>query len=294
MSSAMASVDASRSVESEVQSVGPIADVPAPLPRIDPTLDPRHRAWDRPLVSPAVPALVVLPTYNEVENIAEVLAKVRAAVPDARILVVDDGSPDGTADLAEHLGVELGNIEVLRRSGKQGLGSAYRAGFRWGLDHGLEVLVEMDSDLSHDPAALPSLLAAVDNGADLAIGSRYVPGGSIPDWAWHRRMLSRWGNRYAGAMLGMKVRDATAGYRAYRAGCLRTIDLDTVKADGYGFQIEMAYRVSRGGGVIVEVPIAFIDRVRGTSKMSGRIVVEALRLVTVWGIRDRLLHRSRR
>ncbi|MGE0309148.1 MAG: polyprenol monophosphomannose synthase [Acidimicrobiia bacterium] len=298
MSSAMASVEASRSVQSPSESdgdlVGAVVDVPAPLERVDPTTDPRHRAWDRPLVSPAVPALVVLPTYNEVENIAEVLTKVRAAVPDARILVVDDGSPDGTADLAEHLGVELGNIEVLRRSGKQGLGSAYRAGFRWGLDHGLEILVEMDSDLSHDPAALPSLLAAVEGGADLAIGSRYVPGGSIPDWAWHRRKLSRWGNRYAGAVLGMKVRDATAGYRAYRAGCLRNIDLDTVKADGYGFQIEMAYRVSRAGGVIVEVPIAFVDRVRGTSKMSGRIVVEALRLVTLWGVRDRLLHRSRR
>jgi dolichol-phosphate mannosyltransferase len=243
------------------------------------------------LVSPAVPTVVVLPTYNEAENIGDVLARVRVAVPDARVLVVDDNSPDGTADLAEHAALALGNIEVLRRPGKAGLGSAYRAGFRWGMEHGADVLVEMDSDLSHDPASLPSLLAALDHGADLAIGSRYVPGGSIPNWAWHRRWLSRWGNRYAAGVLGLGVRDATAGFRAYRVEVLRKIDLDTVRADGYGFQIEMAYRVFGNGGRIVEVPIAFVDRVRGTSKMSGRIVVEALELVTWWGIRDRLLRR---
>ena len=236
--------------------------------------------------------LVVLPTYNEALNIEEVIEKVRAAVPHAQILVVDDGSPDGTADLAEELGRELGSVSVLRRSGKAGLGSAYRAGFREGLARDHDVMIEMDSDLQHDPAALPSLLAAIDDGADLAIGSRYVAGGTIPDWALHRRLLSRWGNRYAGFVLGLPVRDVTAGFRAYRATALEKIDLDAVKADGYGFQIEMAYAVKRTGGRIVEVPISFSDRVRGTSKMSSRIVVEALGLVTWWGIRDRLLRRG--
>ena len=238
--------------------------------------------------------LVVLPTYNEALNIAEVLTKTRAAVPDAEVLVVDDGSPDGTADLAEALGKELEQIQVLRRPGKAGLGSAYRAGFRVGLDRGLDVMIEMDSDLSHDPAALPSLLAAIDEGADLVIGSRYVPGGSIPNWRLHRRLLSRWGNRYAAAVLNLDVHDCTAGYRAYRATLLNRIDLDAVRADGYGFQIEMTYVVSQAGGKIVEVPISFSDRVRGTSKMSGRIVVEAMVLVTWWGIRDRVLRPIRR
>ena len=241
----------------------------------------------------AVRPLVVLPTFNEALNIADVLEKVRAAVPDAQILVVDDGSPDGTADLAEQLGRELGNVTVMRRAAKAGLGSAYRAGFREGLARELDVMVEMDSDLSHDPAALPSLLAAIDEGADLVIGSRYVPGGTIPNWGLHRRLLSRWGNRYAGFVLGLPVRDATAGYRAYRASALQKVDLDAIRADGYGFQIEMAYAVQRSGGRIVEVPISFSDRVRGTSKMSSRIVVEALGLVTWWGIRDRLLHRGK-
>jgi dolichol-phosphate mannosyltransferase len=231
----------------------------------------------------------VLPTYNEALNIAEVLGKVRASVPTAEILVVDDGSPDGTADVAEELAEQLHQIGVLRRPEKAGLGSAYRAGFRVGLDRGLDVMVEMDSDLSHDPAALPSLLAAIDEGADLVIGSRYVPGGSIPNWRLHRRLLSRWGNRYAAAVLRLGVRDSTGGYRAYRATVLKAIDLEGVRADGYGFQIEMAYAVARVGGTIVEVPISFSDRLRGTSKMSGRIVVEAMVLVTWWGIRDRVV-----
>lgn len=238
--------------------------------------------------------LVVLPTYQEAANIADVLRRLRAAVPDAEVLVVDDGSPDGTADLAEAMDGELGSIGVLRRAAKAGLGSAYRAGFRRGLADGFDTLVEMDADLSHDPAALPGLLAAVErDGADLAIGSRYVPGGEIPNWAWHRRALSRWGNRYAAAVLGLPVADATAGYRAYAATALSKIDLDRVRADGYGFQIEMAYAVHRQGGVIHEIPITFKDRVRGTSKMSGRIVVEALLLVTWWGIRDRVARRRR-
>ena len=232
--------------------------------------------------------LVIIPTYDEAENIADVLGRVRAAVPDAHVLVVDDNSPDGTGDLVEAMAVDDPNLHLLRRAGKAGLGSAYRAGFAWGADEGFEVMVEMDADLSHDPAALPSLLARVEDGADLAIGSRYVPGGSIPDWKWHRKALSRWGNRYAGAVLSLDVADATAGYRAYRASALADIDLDSVRADGYGFQIEMADRVARNGGRIDEVPISFTDRTRGTSKMSGRIVVEALVLVTWWGVRRRV------
>ncbi len=240
----------------------------------------------------AVPALVVVPTYNELDNIVEVLERIRAAVPEAHVAVVDDASPDGTGDVAKAIAAELGQVEVLRRSGKEGLGAAYRTGFTYGLEHGFDPLVEMDADLSHDPDVLPALLAAVEHGADLAIGSRYVPGGSVPQWTWHRRLLSRWGNRYAAGALGLAVNDATSGFRAYRAPMLAQIDLGAVRADGYGFQIEMTYRVVRRGGRVVEVPIAFVERSRGTSKMSGRIVVEALALVTGWGMRDRLLRRG--
>jgi dolichol-phosphate mannosyltransferase len=240
-------------------------------------------------------ALVVLPTYQEAANIVTVLRRVRAAAPSVQILVVDDGSPDGTAELADTVGAELGQIEVMRRPAKSGLGSAYRDGFRLGMERGLEVLVEMDADLSHDPAVLPDLLAAVEGGADLAIGSRYVPGGSIPaNWPWHRRALSRWANRYAAAMLRLPVRDATAGFRAYRADILRRIELTTVTTDGYGFQIDMAYRVHRAGGRIVEVPIDFVDRTLGSSKMSTNIIVEAWLAVTYWGLRDRVKRRRPR
>jgi len=238
--------------------------------------------------------LVVLPTYDEAENIAVVLGRIRTALPEAHVLVVDDGSPDGTADLAEAEAAELGQIDVLRRTGKAGLGSAYRAGFAWGLERGHDVLIEMDADLSHDPDDLPSLVAATEYGADLAIGSRYVPGGSIPDWSWHRRFLSRWGNRYSAGVLGLAVNDATSGFRAYQAEVLEKLDLERIQADGYTFQIEMAYEVVRLGGRIIEVPISFRDRVRGTSKMSGAIVLEALALVTWWGIRDRVLRRRHR
>ena len=236
-------------------------------------------------------ALVVLPTYQEAENIAEVLRRVRAAAPGADVLVVDDSSPDGTAAMARAVGGELGGIDVLVRSTKSGLGSAYRAGFAEGLARGYDILVEMDSDLSHDPARLPALLRAVEGGADLVVGSRYVPGGLIPSWPFHRRWLSRWGNRYADFVLRLSVHDATSGFRAYAAGTLRGIDLGSVRADGYGFQIEMAYRVSSNGGRIVELPIEFVDRQRGTSKMSLRIFAEALVLVTWWGLRDRALRR---
>jgi dolichol-phosphate mannosyltransferase len=238
-----------------------------------------------------VRALVVLPTYEEAENIAEVLRRLRAAAPGTDVLVVDDSSPDGTAAVAKAIGLELGGVDVMVRPAKSGLGSAYRDGFAEGLARGYDVLVEMDSDLSHDPARLPALLHTVEAGADLAIGSRYVPGGTIPNWPAHRRLLSQWGNRYAGFVLDMSVRDATSGFRAYSASILRRIDVGSVKADGYGFQIEMAYRVAAAGGRIAEVSIEFRDRVRGTSKMSFRIIAEALTLVTWWGVRDRVVGR---
>ena len=232
--------------------------------------------------------LVVLPTYNEAENIVEVLDRIRAASSTLDVLVVDDGSPDGTAELAEKWGIENDGVQILRRTEKSGLGSAYRAGFAEGLAQGYDILIEMDSDLQHDPAMLPALVHAVEDGAHLAIGSRYVPGGEVPEWKFSRRFISQAGNLYASVVLGMHVRDATAGFRAYSADALAAIDLPSVKADGYGFQIEMAYHVSRNKGRIVEVPITFGERQRGTSKMSSRIVVEALWLVTWWGLRDRI------
>ena len=228
--------------------------------------------------------LVVLPTYNESENIDHVLRRVRSAVPAATVLVVDDGSPDGTADIAEIAAKELGNIEVLRRGGKSGLGSAYRAGFRWGLDRGFDACIEMDADLSHEPEAIPSLVAPLADGHELVIGSRYIPGGVIPNWAWHRRLLSRGGNLYASSVLGLGVADATAGFRAYASTLLRRLDLDAVRAEGYGFQIEMTYEAKKAGASVLEVPIRFVDRVEGESKMSAFIVVEALGLVTLWGV----------
>jgi dolichol-phosphate mannosyltransferase len=231
----------------------------------------------------AVKALVVLPTYNEAGTIEEVISGIQQAVPGVEVLVVDDSSPDGTAEVAEKIGAESGGVHVLRRPRRLGLGSAYREGFAWGLDRGAEALVEMDSDLSHDPGELPRLLAALDD-CELAIGSRYVPGGSIPQWGLHRRLLSRLGNWYSSFMLGLDVRDLTAGYRAYRAEALRGIDLGQIRADGYGFQIEMAYRVAQNGGRIREVPSRFVDREIGESKMSSRIVVEALLLVTRMGV----------
>ncbi|HLI43225.1 MAG TPA: polyprenol monophosphomannose synthase [Acidimicrobiales bacterium] len=234
--------------------------------------------------------LVVLPTYNEAENISNVLALVRRSLPEASVLVVDDNSPDGTADLAEKAGQDLGGIEVLRRPGKSGLGSAYRDGFRWGLERGYDVLVEMDSDLSHDPAALPSIVAPLEAGKDVVIGSRYVPGGSIPDWSLSRRLISRGGNVFAAVMLGLPVKDSTAGYRAYAARILEKVDLSAIRADSYGFQIEMTYRTLQAGAEIEEVPIRFVDRTLGSSKMSTYTVAEAFALVTLWGI-ERLARR---
>lgn len=232
-------------------------------------------------------SLVVLPTYEEAGNIAGMLSALREKT-DVDILVVDDGSPDGTAEIAESEGSRLGRVTVSRRHRKQGLGSAYRHGFAWGLERGYEVLMEMDADFSHDPGDVPRLVSAVEQGADLVIGSRYVPGGSIPAWSWHRRALSSWGNAYARLALGIDVKDMTAGFRAYRASVLSRVPLERVAADGYGFQIEMVREMVKAGASVVEIPISFSERTAGTSKMSGRIVAEALGSVTKWGLEDRL------
>lgn len=231
--------------------------------------------------------LVVVPTYQEAENIEQMANRVRDVVPDADLLVVDDNSPDGTGDLAEKVGIERGQISVLRRPNKDGLGNAYRAGLAQGLADGYEVLIQMDADFSHDPQDLTRLLAAIEDGADVAIGSRYVKGGSIPHWPAYRRALSRYGNQYVVLMLRLGIHDATSGFRAYRAGALRAIRFDTTQANHYTFQTELSYRLARWGGKVVEMPIAFTDRVRGTSKMPAATIVESMGMVTWWGIRDR-------
>jgi dolichol-phosphate mannosyltransferase len=237
--------------------------------------------------------LVVIPTYNESENIERMLHRIHECLPGAGVLVVDDGSPDGTADLVKGVAAQLPDVHLLSRPGKSGLGSAYRAGFAWGLERGYDACIEIDADFSHDPAALPTLVAPLEEGFDVAIGSRYVEGGSIPNWAWHRHLLSRGGNAYASAVLGLGVADSTAGYRAYSARYLRQLDLDRIRAEGYGFQIEMTYRAIQHGATVTEVPISFVDRAAGESKMSSFIVVEALGLVTWWGL-GRIAHGVRR
>jgi dolichol-phosphate mannosyltransferase len=238
--------------------------------------------------------LVVVPTYQEADNVREVLRRARTALPDAHLLVVDDDSPDGTGDVVEAVAAELGQIHLLRRDAKSGLGSAYRAGFAWGIERGDEILCQMDADLSHDPAALPEIVGPVAAGdADIVIGSRYVPGGSIPHWPRLRRALSKYGNRYAALLLGLKLHDATSGFRAYRTDALQAIDYADTRSRGYGFQIETAYRLWQWGGRLVEVPITFTDRVRGNSKMSLAVAGEELGLVTWWGVRDFALRRRR-
>lgn len=231
-------------------------------------------------------AVVVLPTYNERENIVTLLRAVREAVPEADLLVVDDNSPDGTATLVEETAAELGQIKLLRRAGKQGLGSAYRQGFSVALDEGYDVVVSMDVDFSHDPAVVPELLRLIDAGADAVIGSRYVPGGATVDWPLHRRLLSRWGNRYTSFVLRLQVGDCTSGFRAYRADALRAIDPASTTAEGYAFLTELVRRLVRQGARVTETPIVFSDRRYGESKMSGRIVAESMLLVTRWALRD--------
>jgi dolichol-phosphate mannosyltransferase len=233
-----------------------------------------------------VRTVVVLPTYNEVENIAAMLAAVRDAVPSADIIVVDDHSPDGTAAVAETVAADLGQIKLLRRPGKHGLGSAYRNGFATALDEGYDRIVSMDVDFSHDPAAIPEMLRLIDAGAAAVIGSRYVPGGSTVNWSLRRRALSRWGNRYTSLVLRLQIRDCTSGFRAYRADALRAISPSTTTAEGYAFLTELVRRLVRGGFKVMETPIVFLDRQRGTSKMSGHIIAESMVLVSRWGLRD--------
>lgn len=227
------------------------------------------------------PVVVIIPTYNESDNLEDIVSRTRGAVPDADILVVDDNSPDGTGELAEKLAVTDDHVRVLHRTQKAGLGAAYLAGFDWALERGYAVMVEMDADGSHDPAELPALLAALAN-ADLAVGSRWVAGGTVRNWPRSREILSRGGNAYARIMLRLSVHDATGGYRAYRAATLRRIGLHDVRSQGYCFQIELTLRTVRAGLTIAEVPITFTERARGTSKMSRAIVAEALWRVTVW------------
>lgn len=240
--------------------------------------------------------LVVIPTYNERASLPGIVARVRAATPEVDILVTDDNSPDGTGALADDLAEADPHMHVLHRPGKQGLGAAYLAGFTWGLDRGYDVLVEMDADGSHRPEDLPALLAALQD-ADLVLGSRWVPGGKVVNWPKSREVLSRGGNAYTRIALGIPIRDATGGYRAFRAETLRGLGLAGVESQGYCFQVDLAWRALQAGYRVVEVPITFVEREQGTSKMSRAIVAEALWRVTAWGARSRwrrLTGRSRK
>ncbi|MDR6119514.1 dolichol-phosphate mannosyltransferase [Aeromicrobium sp. SORGH_AS981] len=227
--------------------------------------------------------LVVMPTYEEADSLPGVLQRLRTSEPDVDVLVVDDASPDGTGELAEQVAATDPGVHVMHRSGKAGLGVAYRAGFAWGLERGYDVLVEMDADGSHLPEELGSLVEAART-ADLVIGSRWVAGGSVVNWPWYRRLISRGGTLYARIALGLPVHDATAGFRAFRADTLRRIDVAGVASQGYCFQIDMTRRVHEAGLQVVEVPVTFVERELGTSKMSSSIVREALWRVTVWGL----------
>jgi dolichol-phosphate mannosyltransferase len=231
--------------------------------------------------------LVIMPTYNERASLETTVLAVLEQAPTVDILVVDDGSPDGTGLIADGLAKQNGRVHVLHRSEKAGLGAAYLAGFSWGFDKGYETLVEMDADGSHRPEDLPKLLAHA-NEADLVIGSRWVDGGAVLNWPWYRRAISKGGTRYADFMLGSKIKDMTAGFRAFDAVFLKSLDLAGVASRGYAFQVEMAWRTQRAGGRVIEVPIVFVERVEGVSKMTTAIVLEALWLVTKWGL-SRLL-----
>jgi dolichol-phosphate mannosyltransferase len=232
-------------------------------------------------------ALVIIPTYNEAENIKAIVGRVRAAVPDAHVLVADDNSPDGTGKLADELAVEDDRVHVLHRTGKEGLGAAYLAGFRWGMEHDYGVLIEMDADGSHQPEELPRLLTAL-KGADLVLGSRWVPGGRVVNWPKSREFISRGGSLYSRVLLDVPIRDVTGGYRAFRRGTLEGLGLDEVASQGYCFQVDLARRAIKAGYHVVEVPITFVERELGDSKMSRDILVEALWRVTAWGVRERV------
>ena len=230
--------------------------------------------------------LVVIPTYNEIENIEDIVARLRAAEPDVDVMIVDDGSPDGTGQVADRLAASDGQVQVVHRTEKAGLGAAYLHGFRIALEQGYDVVGEMDADGSHQPEQLHLLRAALAE-ADLVIGSRWVPGGSIVNWPRRRQALSLGGNLYVRILLGMPVRDATAGFRLYRRTTLEAIDLATVRSTGYVFQTDMTYRAIRAGLRVVEVPIEFVERERGNSKMSPEVARESLQRITVWGLSER-------
>jgi dolichol-phosphate mannosyltransferase len=233
--------------------------------------------------------IVVIPTYDERANLPTVLRRLHEAVPDAHALVVDDSSPDGTGELADELAATDNRVHVLHRAVKAGLGAAYVAGFRWALQRGYGVVVEMDADGSHAPEDLPRMLAALaqetPTAADVVLGSRYVPGGRVVNWARYREWLSRGGNIYSRLALGVKIHDVTGGFRAYRREVLEQLDLSTVASQGYCFQVDLAWRSVRAGFTVVELPITFTEREQGQSKMNGAIVLEALWRVTVWGVR---------
>ncbi len=232
-------------------------------------------------------ALVIIPTYNERDALPETLARARAAAPEVDVLVVDDASPDGTGEWVQDRAAEDPGVHVLHRPGKAGLGRAYVAGFQWALARGYDLVVEMDADGSHHPEDLPRLLRALESGADLAIGSRWVPGGRTANWPWYRELLSRSANAYANVIIGLGVRDATAGFRVFRTEMLRLMPLAEITSQGYCFQVDMTRRVREAGGTIVEIPITFTERVEGVSKMSRAIVFEALWRTTAWGAERR-------
>jgi dolichol-phosphate mannosyltransferase len=236
--------------------------------------------------------LVVVPTYNEAQTIRTAVQRIRTAVPDAEVLVVDDGSPDGTGEIADALAAGDRQVHVLHRSAKKGLGAAYLDGFGWGTERGYGVLVEMDADGSHRSEDLPRLLSALSD-ADVALGSRYVPGGQVVNWPWRRQLLSRAANVYTRLALGVPVRDATGGFRAMRASALDAIELHQVQSQGYCFQVDLAWRFLRAGLRVVEVPITFVEREHGESKMDTAIVREALVRITGWGLAYRGRHLSR-
>ncbi|MFJ9154695.1 polyprenol monophosphomannose synthase [Streptomyces sp. NPDC102270] len=248
--------------------------------------DGTHTGQERRF-GPLGTALVIIPTYNEAENIKAIVRRVRKAVPEAHVLVADDNSPDGTGKLADDLAVEDDQVHVLHRKGKEGLGAAYLAGFRWGLEHGYGVLVEMDADGSHQPEELPRLLTALKS-ADLVLGSRWVPGGRVVNWPRSREIISRGGSLYSRVALDLPLRDITGGYRAFRRETLEGLGLDDVASQGYCFQVDLARRAVKAGYHVVEVPITFVERELGDSKMSRDILVEALWRVTTWGVGERV------
>ncbi|MFD6130258.1 polyprenol monophosphomannose synthase [Streptomyces diastaticus] len=251
--------------------------------------DGGDRAFSAPReeYGPLGTTLVIIPTYNEADNLAPVVARVREAVPEAHVLVADDNSPDGTGKIADELAADDERVHVLHRAGKEGLGAAYLAGFRWGLEHDFGVLVEMDADGSHQPEELPRLLTAL-KGADLVLGSRWVPGGRVVNWPRSRQLLSRGGSTYSRLLLDVPLRDITGGYRAFRRETLERLGLTEVASQGYCFQVDLARRAVQAGCSVVEVPITFVEREHGDSKMSRDIVVEALWRVTAWGVGGRV------